>query len=75
MFKKFVDKDRTRGKKMKSWGIVKHVEKLNTWDDFFMISGIPFDEKKGLVPNVDGKVEDGLYCAGWLATGPRYVLK
>ncbi len=38
--------------------------------------GIPFDETKGIVPNVDGKVEatDGLYCAGWLATGPRGVI-
>jgi adrenodoxin-NADP+ reductase len=36
--------------------------------------GIPYDEKKGIVPNVDGKVETGLYCSGWLATGPRGVI-
>ncbi len=36
--------------------------------------GIPFDEGRGIVPNVDGKVEPGLYCAGWLATGPRGVI-
>ncbi len=35
---------------------------------------IPYDEKKGIVPNVNGKVEPGLYCAGWLATGPRGVI-
>ncbi len=28
--------------------------------------GIPFDEARGVVPNVDGRVEPGLYCAGWL---------
>ena len=37
-------------------------------------SDIPYDAKKGIVPNVDGKVEPGLYCAGWLATGPRGVI-
>lgn len=37
-------------------------------------SGIPYDDQKGIVPNVDGKVEPGLYCAGWLATGPRGVI-
>lgn len=26
--------------------------------------GIPYDEKKGIIPNKDGFVEDGLYCAG-----------
>lgn len=37
-------------------------------------NGIPYDQKKGIVPNVDGFVEPGLYCAGWLATGPRGVI-
>jgi adrenodoxin-NADP+ reductase len=39
-------------------------------------SGIPYDDKKGIIPNVEGRVtgEDGLYCAGWLATGPRGVI-
>ena len=36
--------------------------------------GIPYDSKKGVIPNIDGKVEPGLYCAGWLATGPRGVI-
>ncbi len=47
---------------------------------------VPFDPKKGVVPNVDGRVtteandDDAggvggkLYCAGWLATGPRGVI-
>ncbi len=39
-------------------------------------SGIPYDEKKGIIPNEVGRVidMDGLYCAGWLATGPRGVI-
>ncbi|TRY77055.1 hypothetical protein TCAL_13814 [Tigriopus californicus] len=38
--------------------------------------GIPFDEQRGVIPNVNGKVPDepGLYCSGWLATGPKGVI-
>jgi hypothetical protein len=32
---------------------------------------LPFNAKAGIVPNVDGRVEPGLYAAGWLGTGPR----
>ncbi|XP_076233206.1 NADPH:adrenodoxin oxidoreductase, mitochondrial-like isoform X3 [Calliopsis andreniformis] len=35
---------------------------------------IPFDIKKGRIKNVDGKVEDNLYAAGWVATGPVGVI-
>ncbi|KAI1321306.1 NADPH-adrenodoxin reductase [Mortierella claussenii] len=45
------------------------------------VKGIPFDERKGIVPNVDGKVLDaeqnivpGLYAAGWLKRGPIGVI-
>ena len=39
-------------------------------------AGIPYDEKRGIIPNTQGRVEgeNGLYCAGWLATGPRGVI-
>ena len=39
-------------------------------------AGIPYDEKRGIIPNINGRVEgeNGLYCAGWLATGPRGVI-
>merc|ERR1719361_2343450 len=39
-------------------------------------SGIPFDEKRGMIPNENGKIMGfpGLFCAGWLATGPRGVI-
>ncbi len=38
-------------------------------------SGIPFDAKRGIVPNENGRTElEGLYCAGWVATGPRGVI-
>jgi adrenodoxin-NADP+ reductase len=39
-------------------------------------AGIPYDEKRGIIPNDMGRVdgENGLYCAGWLATGPRGVI-
>ncbi len=45
---------------------------------------VPFDPRRGVVPNVDGRVTEAnddasgvggkLYCAGWLATGPRGVI-
>ena len=37
---------------------------------------MPYDPQKGVVPNEGGRVtgEPGLYCAGWLATGPRGVI-
>ncbi|CAG8575364.1 25831_t:CDS:2, partial [Gigaspora rosea] len=45
------------------------------------VEGLPFDEKKGLVPNVKGKVLDkndnefpGLYVSGWLKRGPQGVI-
>ena len=38
--------------------------------------GIPYDEKRGLIPNENGKIIGfpGLFCAGWLATGPKGVI-
>lgn len=37
---------------------------------------VPYDPKGGVVPNEGGRVVDHpwLYCAGWLATGPRGVI-
>lgn len=35
---------------------------------------VPFDGKRGLVPNTFGVVEPGLYVTGWLATGPVGVI-
>ncbi|KAJ1522206.1 hypothetical protein ONE63_002514 [Megalurothrips usitatus] len=35
---------------------------------------IPFDNKKGKVINEHGRVEKGVYSAGWLSTGPVGVI-
>ena len=35
---------------------------------------LPFNHKKGVAVNVDGRVSEGVYAAGWLATGPRGVI-
>ncbi|XP_061564616.1 NADPH:adrenodoxin oxidoreductase, mitochondrial [Cololabis saira] len=37
---------------------------------------VPFDSKKAIVPNSMGRVEQtqGLYCSGWLKTGPTGVI-
>jgi adrenodoxin-NADP+ reductase len=35
---------------------------------------LPFDGARGVVPNSEGRVEPGLYVAGWLATGPQGVI-
>ncbi|VVJ18285.1 Ferredoxin / Ferredoxin--NADP(+) reductase [Amycolatopsis camponoti] len=34
------------------------------------VSGLPFDEDTGTVPNTAGRVEPGTYVAGWIKRGP-----
>lgn len=36
--------------------------------------GIPFDERRGLIPNQFGRVKDGIYVAGWVKNGPTGVI-
>lgn len=42
--------------------------------------GVPFDEKRGLIPNVEGRVQGGdgvvpgLYVAGWIKRGPTGII-
>ena len=45
------------------------------------IPGVPFDEKRGIIPNTDGRVTDengtpvpGLYVAGWIKRGPSGII-
>ncbi|KAK9899639.1 nucleotide-binding domain-containing protein [Cystobasidium minutum MCA 4210] len=45
------------------------------------IEGLPFDQRRGVVKNVEGRVQDdsgdiipGLYVSGWLARGPNGVI-
>lgn len=38
------------------------------------LEGAPFDEKQGIVPNDDGRVDDGLYAVGWIKRGPSGVI-
>ncbi|XP_034249133.1 NADPH:adrenodoxin oxidoreductase, mitochondrial-like [Thrips palmi] len=35
---------------------------------------VPFDSKRGKVMNVNGRVDKGVYSAGWLSTGPVGVI-
>lgn len=35
---------------------------------------VPFDSKNGRILNLNGKVKDSLYTAGWVATGPVGVI-
>lgn len=35
---------------------------------------IPFNENSGTARNVNGRIDEGLYTAGWLATGPTGVI-
>lgn len=37
---------------------------------------LPFDERKGIILNKKGRVENrpGLYCSGWVSTGPVGVI-
>ncbi len=47
------------------------------------MSGVPFDDRRGVVPNANGRVTDaagsvtavpGLYVAGWIKRGPQGVI-
>lgn len=44
------------------------------------IPGVPFDDKRGVVPNIDGRVVAdsevvaGLYVAGWIKRGPTGIV-
>ncbi|XP_055994398.1 NADPH:adrenodoxin oxidoreductase, mitochondrial isoform X1 [Sorex fumeus] len=37
---------------------------------------VPFDQQRGVIPNVDGRVVDvpGVYCSGWVKRGPTGVI-
>jgi ferredoxin--NADP+ reductase len=38
------------------------------------LPGVPFDEAKCVIPNDCGRVEPGLYAAGWIKRGPTGVI-
>ena len=38
------------------------------------LPGVPFDEGSGTIPNDGGRVEPGLYAAGWIKRGPSGVI-
>jgi ferredoxin/flavodoxin---NADP+ reductase len=38
------------------------------------LPGVPFDEGSGTIPNTGGRVEPGLYAAGWIKRGPSGVI-
>ena len=44
------------------------------------VPGVPFDEKRGIIPNSDGRVTEagavvpGLYTAGWIKRGPTGII-
>ena len=35
---------------------------------------MPFDERRGTIPNEGGRVAPGVYCAGWIKRGPTGVI-
>ncbi len=44
------------------------------------LPGVPFHEKWGVIPNIEGRVQDGdslvtgLYCVGWIKRGPSGII-
>jgi ferredoxin--NADP+ reductase len=38
------------------------------------LPGVPFDDDRGVIPNDEGRVTDGVYCAGWIKRGPSGVI-
>jgi len=35
---------------------------------------VPFDTEKGLIPNQNGRVKEGLYVSGWVKRGPSGII-
>jgi ferredoxin--NADP+ reductase len=38
------------------------------------LPGVPFDDRRGTIPNEGGRVAPGVYCAGWIKRGPTGVI-
>jgi ferredoxin--NADP+ reductase len=38
------------------------------------LPSVPFDAATGTIPNEGGRVEPGIYCAGWIKRGPTGVI-
>jgi ferredoxin--NADP+ reductase len=38
------------------------------------LPGLPFDERRGVIPNEGGRAADRVYCAGWIKRGPSGVI-
>ncbi len=38
------------------------------------VDGAPYDEKQAIIPNNEGRVDDGLYAVGWIKRGPTGVI-
>jgi ferredoxin--NADP+ reductase len=38
------------------------------------LPGVPFDERRGTIPNERGRVAPGVYVAGWIKRGPSGVI-
>src|SRR5262249_17308315 len=38
------------------------------------LPGVPFDERRAVIPNEAGRVEPGIYTAGWIKRGPSGVI-
>ena len=38
------------------------------------LPGVAFDPGSGTIPNEGGRVEPGVYCAGWIKRGPTGVI-
>lgn len=38
------------------------------------IEGLPYDEKRGIIPNDMGRIDHGMYAVGWIKRGPSGVI-
>ena len=38
------------------------------------LPGVPFDDRRGVIPNEGGRVGGRVYCAGWIKRGPSGVI-
>lgn len=38
------------------------------------VEGVPYDDALGIIPNDEGRIEQGLYAVGWIKRGPSGVI-
>ena len=83
-----LEENELQGEPAQQWAKKTGVQRVLACDIFFRsvgyrgvpVPGVPFDDKRGLIPSQDGRVMEGdeiipgLYVAGWIKRGPSGII-